>query len=147
MKDHLKELTTLVGHPVYEEDLESLEKTDALVELNRERFAGSNSSYCEVSFSDRLSERFNFFVEKLHVLNPSPIYIWIERTNMCGTLRVPSICTINFGFEFNIERNGVFSFVTENLKDMLVMDFFISGDGEQRLDLETHGHNWGGVKY
>ena len=147
MKAHLAELTVLLGRPIAEIELESLEKTASLVDEVKKRFQTPNALTFEIPFGDRLLDLFKHFVMKLHASNPSPIYIWVERTNYCGVLRVPSVCSIKYDFDFWIERNGVISLVTEDLKDKFVLDLLLSDDGEERLELRVQGENWGGIKY
>ena len=149
MKEHLNELTVLMGRPVHADDLESLEKTDAICEVWDKHIGELERKVeeYEIPFSDRLLQRFKIFVKNLFDANPSPVYAWVERSNVCGTLLIPSVLSIRFDFEFTLERNAVISFLTSDFKDRLLLDFFLSEEGEQRLEVKTEGRNWGVVKY
>ncbi|MDB3935502.1 hypothetical protein N9383_02140, partial [Granulosicoccus sp.] len=99
------------------------------------------------SFADRSSERFKNFVKRLNDANPFPVYLWSPRTIDCGALLVPSLNVISFDFEFKVNDEGIFVFLSSDLLDKLLLDFFTQTNGEQRLKIETQGTTWGRVTY
>lgn len=147
MRDHLDELQALVGRPVRAEELESLERTKVLGEVARKQFSPLEKLTVEIPFSDRLSERFRDFVHRLRASNPSPVYVWIERANECGALLLPTITSVRFDFDFSIESNGIISISTHDQSDRLVLDFYVSDDGDKRMTVSTQGNAWGKIKY
>lgn len=147
MKRYLEILTALTGRSIHPNDLESLENTSSLSEIAQDHFINSTTSTFEIPFQERLSERFKNFVQQLYATNSSAIYIWEKRTKSCGILISPSILSINFNFDFAIDSSGIFSFSTINMTDAVMLDFFISDEGEQRLLVKSRGANWGEVKY
>jgi hypothetical protein len=147
MRAHLEELSVLAGRPICAEELESLERTAELGKSARKNFLPLAEVTFEIPFSDRLSERFNAFIHDLHASNASPVYVWVEWTNECGVLMLPSITDIKFGFDFSIETNGVISISTYDRCDRLVLDFFYSDDGDERMVVSVQGSHWCEINY
>lgn len=146
LKEYLRELSTLAGRFVYADELSSLEQ----VILMREKAQQSEikeSISTEMLFLDRNSKRFKEFVEKLTIANSSSIYIWTPRTIDCGALLLPSLSAIKFDFDFTLNKEGILVFATSDLVDSLLLDFYISPMGDQRLKIETKGKSWGRISY
>lgn len=146
MKPYLDELTALLGRPVSADELGSLEEAEQLRELSQKFRAPEPKSF-DILFSARCSDRFRRFVDRLHSGNPSSVYIWTPKTIICGALRVPSIASIRFDFEFDINADGILAFSTSDLVDSLLLDFSLSLAGEEILTVETQGPNWQGIVY
>jgi len=106
-----------------------------------------HASCSEISFGDRNSERFKRFLENLKDANSSPIYVFSPRTADCGAFLLSSLGEINRDFDFTLNSEGILAFLTKDVEDRLLLDFFVSPAGEQRLKIETQGVNWGGVAY
>lgn len=136
----------MIGHPVHADELGSLEQAASLREA-AQKFGMQPSQACEILFSERFSERFREFVQRLLNANPSSVYIWTPRTISCGTLLVPSLAVIKFDFDFVVNQEGILAFSTSDLEDSLLLDFSISPTGEQIMKVETQGANWGTVAY
>lgn len=146
LKRYLVELGALTGHPVRADELLRPEQT-AVLRATRQKFGAQTTASSEIPFSDRGSERFKGFVRRLHDANPSPLYVWTQRTIDCGTLLVPSLMAIRWDFDFDVNEEGILAFMTSDLADRLLLDFSELPTGEQRMKVETQGANWEGVAY
>lgn len=146
LKRYLDELTVLIGRPVHADELGSLEQAATMREASQ-KFGAGSLQVCEILFSERCSEQFKGFVQRLHDANPSSVYIWTPRTLVCGALVVPSLAAIKFDFDFAINEDGILAFSTSDLEDSLLLDFSISPTGNQIMKIETQGPNWARVVY
>lgn len=146
LKRYLAELSTLTGGSVQVDELVSLEHTATLRQA-QQKFEALPTSPSEIPFSERGSERFKEFVRRLHDANPSPVYVWTQRTIDCGALLIPSLMAIRWDFDFTVNEEGMLAFVTSDIADSLLLDFSELQKGEQRMKLETQGANWEGVTY
>lgn len=146
MKKYLDELTALIGRPVHTDELGSLEQAATMRE-SAQKFDAQPTQTCEILFSERCSERFKGFVQRLHDANPSSVYIWTPRTIACGALLVPSLASVKFDFDFSINEDGILAFSTSDLEDSLLLDFSVSPAGDQIMKIETRGLNWARVAY
>lgn len=147
LKEHLKELEALTGRVVRAEELGSHEQLVALRQSSQKFHDDQRVIHCEILFSEKTSERFKRFLQRLKVANPSPIYILAPRVESCGTLLVSSLDEIKFDFDFEINEDGILIFVTNDFEDSLLLDFSIAPTGEQMLQIETQGTNWAKVIY
>lgn len=145
LKRYLDELTVLIGRPVLAAELLSLERTAEIQEAAK-IFSAQDLTSSEIAFSEKYSERFQVFLEKLSRSNSSPVYIWTSRTNDCGAFLTPSLSEIKFYFDFNVNEEGILVILTKDLADRLILDFFSLSTGEQRLKIETQGSKWGQIR-
>jgi len=145
MKSHLSELKSLVGRAVREDELESLEHLSRM-KSQLKGIETNESIDMDIPFSDRNSDRFRLFLNKLKKKNPSGIYIFAENSDSCGTLFVPSLNEINFNFDFSI-NGGVLSFITSDYSNCLTLDFSVSNSGEEVMDIIRQGREWSKVDY
>jgi hypothetical protein len=146
LKKYLNELTGLIGRPVHAEELGSLEQVNSIREVGQ-KFSSLISQKCEIPFSERCSERFKDFLQRLDDANPSSIYIWTPRTINCGVLLVASLAVVRFDFDFSVNEDGIIVFLTSNLEDRLLLDFSGLPGSEQIMKIETQGANWVNVPY
>lgn len=146
MKMYLKELTVLAGRPVQANELGSVEKAVSVRKAGQ-KFSTLDAASFEIPFADLSSERFRRFVRKLYNANPSSVYVWSPRTIDCGVFLMPSIAAINFDFDFEINEEGILVFLTNDLKDRLLVDFFILSQSHKRSKVEVQGNNWGEIIY
>lgn len=146
LKRYLEELTALIGRPVPADELGSLEQVVMLREAAQE-MGTQPTQACEILFSERCSERFKKFLQRLKNANSLPVYVWTEHTIDCGALLVPSIDVIKFDFDFTINDEGILAFTTSDLGDSMLLDFSSKPAGEQVMKIETQGANWGRVIY
>lgn len=143
---YLAELSTLTGRIVQADELCSPAQAAAM-RIEKQKFLSHPATSCEIGFSDKNSERFGIFLQRLRDANPSPVYIWTEHTIDCGALLVPSLDAIRFDFDFKINKNGVLTFETSDLEDKLLLDFFTTPEGKQVVEVETKGINWTQIAY
>jgi len=145
MPTHLKELQALTGRVVCADELESL---DQLYEMQShlKEIEENEIVTWDIPFSDRNSGRFKGFIERLKKANPSPIYIFAENSDSCGTLLTPSLDDINFNFEFSI-NGGLLEFIASDYRDCLLLDFSLSDTGEKLMGIIRRGKNWSKVDY
>lgn len=146
LKRYLEELRALTGRSVQADELGSLEQV-ATIRMAAQQLNSQPSVSCEVRFSDRSSERFKSFLQRLMDANPSSVYVWTPDTIDCGALMAPSLDAIRFDFDFTINDDGILSFTTSDLGDRLLLDFSIISTGEQVMKIETQGPNWARVIY
>jgi len=146
LEKYLGELAVLIGRPVHADELGDLEQVLELQEAAK-KFVEQPLRTCEILFSERCSEQFNEFVERLHNANPSPVQIWTPRTIDCGIFIVPSIAAIRFDFEFTVNEDGLLIFSTTDSRDRLLLDFSEAPTGEQVMKIETQGIHWLAVPY
>lgn len=146
LKRYLEELGALTGRAVQADELGSLEQAAAM-RLNAQKFDAESSVACEIRFSDRNSERFKKFLQRLRDVNSSAVYVWTPRTISCGALLVPSLDEIKFDFDFTINDEGILAFTTSDLGDSLLLDFSRTPTGEQIMKVEAQGPNWAKAAY
>lgn len=143
MPVYLKELAVLVGRPVREEELSSLEQMESV-----RRKPGSIPKECysiEIPFAAKSDQKFEKYTKQLTTLNPAPLYIWTDRSNDCGLLKVNSLSQIVFSFPFDLNMDGIISIVTSDLADSMVLDWS-EEYGKKILVVETHGIQWSKAK-
>lgn len=146
MKPYLAELHMLLGREISQEDLCTLEQTEALRKASQKCIEQATTA-CEIDFSEKETDRFRSFIEKLSAANSLPIYLWTPRTIDCGTLMVTSLQDIAFSFDFDANEMGTLAIVTSDSCDKLLLDWFTSETNDQRLKLETQGTHWAHVRY
>lgn len=146
MKNYLKELEALVGREVRRNDLCSFEKTTALREHSA-RLAIETPASWEIPFSEKHGDRFGQFLKKLTAANPSPVYLWLEKSTYCGVLLIDTLQDIRQDFGFNIDDNGIISLFTEDLCDELLLDLWLDDAENEWLTIEVKGKNWRNISY
>jgi hypothetical protein len=141
IKKYLLQLKHLTRRDVSATDLMTLAETDALREKSKkiERLPVQKFT---IPFADRDGSAMKALVAALYARHQSRIYLWTELANICGGLWLGSILDFNFNFDFDVDSNGVFSLLSEDLRQKLVLDF---GDleGNQMLEVELSGDAWG----
>lgn len=147
MKGYLSQLGTLVGRAISADELSSLEKAFAMRQEIQKSLSKPTRKF-ETVFADLNAEKFAKFVKLLKDLNSSKVYVWTRHTIDCGALALPSIESIlQFDFSVIFEREGLVYFRTEDLKDMLSLDFDLSPEGVKKMIIETQGDNWTNAAY
>ena len=143
---YLSELRRLTGTDVSSESLISVEDTEKI----RQKWLylkDTNTNKIVIDFSEKNSERFKKFITNLNKANSSPVYIWTEKSNMCGLYKAASIDAINFDFPFDISPDGIFVFVTEDLENELLLDYYYDSGDREMLEIEWQGKHWHSVSY
>src|SRR5256885_2239407 len=103
---HLSQLSQLVGREVRSEDLLSLEETEAIREKSK-TIHRAPAWRCNLEFSETAGDRFRKLVDALEQLNPTPVFIWTHLSNICGLLRPVPLTSVNFGFDFDLDPEGI----------------------------------------
>jgi hypothetical protein len=142
---HLTVLGKLLNRQVNAQNLLSLDETDAIRERSKSVVRRPSSRFT-IRFSDKTGPRFQALIRTLQDRNPSPVLVWTLSADVCGFPRPVQLSEIDFGFEFDLEPNGVLVFITEDLCDKLLLDYF-EEDGERLLEVELSGAHWGDVHY
>lgn len=146
MKPYLEELQKFLNRAVSADELLSLEQTEGLRQA-AQKFRDLPASSCQIDFLEKASDRFHTFVERLCAANPSPVSIWTTHSITCGALMVPSLKEIVFDLEYSASQGGILTFVTNDLRDRLLLDFTMSDSGTQKMTIETQGDHWFDVHY
>lgn len=145
LKPHLEELNCFTSKRMEESDLLSIEETKRILEQSQQLPQLSTNKFT-IPFQEKRSERFKKFVAKLQEVNSSSIYIWIDRTNDCGTSIIGSLSDINWEFDFDCSSNGIFVLESIDLQDRVLFDFF-EEDGQLWLEIEASGIHWSKVNW
>jgi len=101
----------------------------------------------EIPFSGKIGLRFQEYVSKLASANRSDVYVWTSESLVCGVLMPISLSSVEFLFPFEINMDGIVSFLTADLRDRLVLDWYVSDGGGQMLEIEANGAPWGEIRY
>ncbi len=145
LKSYLRELSILVGRDILPEELGGVEQAVQIRNAVRETALGPPVAY-DVLFSDLRSDRFFVFVNRLYETNSSPVYVWTPRTESCGFFLARSIVDVKFDFDFDVNSEGIFSFLTDDLKNILLIEFLIDENGGRAATIEVRG-DWASVIY
>jgi hypothetical protein len=142
----LSELEQLSKKAPREAALLSLEETQVL-RKSAMLLSGKPCKRLKIDFSEKESSRFAEFIHKLYQSNPSPVYIWTTLSNSCGLFEIGSILEFNFGFNFDINREGIISLLAKNMLDKMILDFSEDELGNKVLEVELIGSNWSMIEY
>jgi hypothetical protein len=143
---HLAELSQLTGTIVTRDALLSVEDTEAIRE--RSKTMVRVPTWTEtLDFSEKEGARFLRFIGSLSELNPSDVYIWVPHSRACGLLPPVPLETIQWGFSFNFSPDGIFSLVTSDLCDKMLIEFSETATGRRELEIEISGPHWGRSSY
>jgi hypothetical protein len=145
LRPYLQELEILLKREVNPEELISLEQTRALEQAAR-TFIDQPKSCQEIPFNKRTSSKFSDFIHSLTELNPSSVYLWTPRSEDCGSILLPSLKSVDFGFPFSVNGAGLIIFITSDNADRLLLDFFHDSTGQERMQIETKGRHWFSVR-
>jgi hypothetical protein len=146
LPEYLQELKPLIGREISPEDLTPVEQVEQIRAESIAALKGSNTTKFVIDFEERRSERFQDFVYALSNVNRSPVYIWTDRSDACGLYKAESIDKVEFSFPFDIDSNGLFTFLTEDFNDKLLLDFYEDA-GKEILEIETTGKHWSLIRY
>jgi hypothetical protein len=60
---------------------------------------------------------------------------------------VASIEAIDFTFPFDISPEGIVEFVTEDLSNELLLDYYQDSDDREMLEVEWQGKDWHSISF
>lgn len=139
---YLKELNLLSIRKIEVNDLITLEETKMIIHKRQEIGKSIPSEKLVLKFEDK--DRLLSYLSKMAELKKGKIYLFIEYTKNCGALLLNSLKDFNYNFSFSDEHSGIISFLSEDLKDKLVLDFY-EDTGQHILEIETQGYVWNSV--
>jgi len=147
IKTYLSELALLTNKELNEDDIlysplsveNARQRSSSLSEFPILKFT--------IPFSEKKSERFSLYIDNLYQKNSSNVYIWTQRTNICGLYEVESIKKINFDFPFSINNEGILVLLSTDFEDKLLFDFSLNSDGDEIVEVEAQGKNWSRLKF
>lgn len=129
LKPYLEELRQLFSFGVAERDILSLNDSEAILELKgkKQRILISK---CVLPFSDR--DKAKQILQAYDFLIAAPYYLWVDYSEKCGLVKIPSLESFHWNFDWGIDSNGIFSFTDLSLKREIVLDFY-EDDGRKLL--------------
>lgn len=136
----LSKLEAIISSDVEENRLLTVDESNRLIDSSNLGLPKTKTGFT-IDFSRKNNRNFREFINALYQANSSPVYVWIEDSNIHGLYKAPSIRSINFSFPFDIDDNGIIVFRTDDCKDKLLIDFY-EENGCEMLDVEIQGCNW-----
>ena len=143
---YLQELKELTGKDIDPISLCSLEEIEEIRQKSLP-IKDANKVEFTMKFVEKSSERFRNFIASLDKANNSSVYVWTDKSNVCGLYRVNSINAINFSFAFDVNTNGIVVFLTDDFEDKLLLDFYRDSKEEEMLEVVIQGRNWSKISF
>lgn len=146
LDDYILELKEFTGININSELLSS---TKDMEEIRQKSMILKNKpeKTFSISFEEKSSLKFKDFVRKLYILNDSPVYIWTKKSNIHGLYKAKSINSLNYSFTFDVNVEGIVVFLTENLEDKIILDYYKDNYGKKLLDITLKGQQWSSISY
>jgi hypothetical protein len=141
---YLKELNLLTRQMVEAKDLITIEDTVRIIHKRKE--ISNTIPFEKLTLSFEAKDRLSSYLAKMAEIKKGKVYLFTEYSKNCGALLLNSLNDFNHKFSFNDEHSGIISFLSEDLKDKLVLDFYVEND-KYILELETQGFVWNSVLY
>lgn len=143
---YLRELGMLSNRIIKESDLSSMS------EINEVRVQSSNLANLpifkfKINFTELTSKQFSEYIYSLYEINSAQVYLWTNKTNICGLYKANNIKEVDFSFPYDINSEGIIVFLSENLKDKLLLDFSTDVSGTKVVEIESQGLSWPNIKY
>lgn len=143
---YLFELKQITGVDVSSSSLCPIEEVEKLREQAL-KIADLAKNKFNISFVGKSSERFRKFIINLSQANSNSIYVWTNKSNLYGLYEVASINSIDFSFPFDVNPEGIIVFLTSDVNDKLLLDFYYNSQGEEMIDIELQGMHWSFVPF
>jgi hypothetical protein len=131
----------LVGKNVLKNDLTKPDELEIVRKSASHLTKNPKNSY-RLEVSELCKKRFREFLENLAESNNSNIYIWTDKSNYCGLLKVKSLLNIKYEYIYDAITEGVIVFLTDDFIDRLLIDF-----DEKYATVEIQGKNWSKIQY
>jgi hypothetical protein len=141
---YLLELKKLTGTNI---DSAMLCSLDEVERIRKNTDIATNSNNFIINFGDKNSDRFEKFIKNLGKANSHPVYVWTQSANLFGLYKADSISAIDFAFSFDINTSGIVTFLTEDLNDELLLDFYYDSQNQEMLEVELKGRNWSSITF
>jgi hypothetical protein len=142
MSSYLKELNLLSKLKIKVNDLITFEETEMIIHKRKEISESIPSEKLVLKFEDK--DRLLHYLSKMAELKKGKIYMFTEYSKSCGALLLNSLIDFNYNFAFSDEHSGIISFLSEDLKDKLILDFY-EESGQYIIEIETQGYVWNSV--
>ncbi len=140
---YLEQLSALANRPVASTELTTTSQLDELASLKKQHARNYESVGINLRPDATQTRKFQTFIERLAACRSSEVWIWVKRTNSCGTLILPSLLDVHFNFfDLSFDENGVCEVATTDGKNLLFLDIDESG-----LNMEIQGQEWATVQY
>jgi hypothetical protein len=146
LAQYLSELTAILGRDINLSSLVSIENIEKIRE-QASCLSNETESAFSIKFDGKLSERFGEYISNLRKANDSEVYIWTDKSNLCGPCKINSIGDFDISFPFDVNPEGVVVFLATDLCDKLLFDFSIDSDNQKILEVESQGKHWPLVEY
>lgn len=141
LKDYLIELSILFDKEITAEDL-SLSSEASKIASNISGFEMQFSNKFTIPFSDMYQPRFINYIDNLDAKLSLPIFVFTPHSLICGFMQAQSLRHINFKFPFEINKDGILIFITNDLSNRLSLDFYVSQSGVETVQVEVQGPDW-----
>ncbi len=146
MPEHLSIMEKLLNRKFEKSELLSVEETEVIRQKSIHTWDKYPQRVFEIAFEERKSSRFQKFIETLAKAAAQDVYLWLPHTRSCGLHKPVKLLAVNFAFEFDWIKEGLFSIVTADGANRLTLDFSEDG-GEYLLELEIRGREWSQISY
>jgi hypothetical protein len=146
LAQYLSELKALLGIEINPSSLVPIENIEEIREQASCLSNEKESSFL-IEFDDKLNEKFREYISNLRKANHSEVYVWTDRSNICGPCKINSIEDLDISFPFDVNSDGVVVFLTIDFCDKLLFDFSFDSDNQRILEVESQGKNWPLVEY
>lgn len=62
-------------------------------------------------------------------------FVWIDGSSDCGLCMIPNLSVFNWSFDFDIDSNGIISFMRKDGEEEIVLDYY-EEDNQYLLDIK-----------
>jgi hypothetical protein len=145
LPEYLLELKQITGREIKSESLCSIENLEIIREASSTVLQGTSTKKFVIQFDEKNSNKFKDFIVSLGKANRNPVYVWTKRSNLHGLCKIDVINSIDFSFPFDINPDGIIVFLTEDLNDKLLLDFYRDSEEREMLGIELQGKHWTSV--
>lgn len=145
IKNYLNELQVITGKPVAKSELGDPDEALAFRDMLALRSKNLVLKFT-LGFDQLSTERFKSYLINLEAEKRDGIYIWTNRSVICGLYMVDRLSDINFSFSFGFTE-GVIGFSTKDSHESLLLDFYEGSSSAQLVDVEARGDFWSKVTY
>lgn len=143
LNEYLLELKQFSGQEIDAQSLCSVEDLERIRDTALVHLQNMNKNKAIIEFSEKNSDKVKAFITSLEKANNSSVYIWTNRSSLHGLYKIDSISSLDLSFPFNVNPDGMAVFLTEDLNDKLLLDFYRDSEDQDMLEIEVQGTHWG----
>ena len=140
MDAHLRELEILTGRRPESQELLPSEQIERL----RQRIVDTTYTPTMTYVLPFGAPELWTLAKQLREADETNVYVWTPSSTMCGLLPPVPLRSVNFGFPFEVNPEGIISLTTANLSDCLILDFSEERSGRV-VEVEAMGPKWGAI--